>query len=98
MIDLYTRDEIPWQQCTGKRDDGMALYAPQTVITGFFEYQRKLIRNAQGEQTVSEALLMTKTPVNAGDLLTWDGRDWLVHIAKPIKNFVGKVLFYEARL
>lgn len=78
MFDLYASFKIAWKRRTGIKDNGVPILEPMPPLRGRVSYKRRLIRDARGEQVVSEALVMTMTDVRPGDVITWDGRDWPV--------------------
>lgn len=98
MFELYAAQAIPWKKRTDIKDNGAAVLAPMKPIKGRFEYKRRLIRDAKGEQIVSEAFVMTMTDVQPGDVIVWDGRDWPVVSVTTAVGLHGTVLHREVSL
>ena len=67
-------------------------------IAGRFEYKRRLVRNAQGQEVVSEARLFTEASVSEDDVITHDGKDWTVIAVEDIVDLDGITLYREVSL
>jgi len=97
MIDSYCNQSI-----TLKTPSSMNKYTEPTYSTSTiqcrFEYNRKIIRNREGKEVVSEAAIYTESEIKPDDLITYGGVDWIViHIANQ-EDLDGSIKFYEARL
>lgn len=103
MIDMYANQSIGWRRRTGSKDNGTPIYAPprpdppETIKTNV-DFSRRLIRDAKGEQVVSEACILTSAKINEGDLLEIYGREWVVLKCNPITGLIGEELHREAYL
>lgn len=71
---------------------------PPAIILGMVVHKRRLIRNAKGEEVISEGYVLTAETVREGDLIIIDEREWAVQASHPEKDQFGKVLYWEASL
>lgn len=103
LIDVYTNQKIGWRKRVGTNGDGTPSYdppkpAPPTIINTQVTYTRRLIRNAKGEEVVSEGYLITSEPVIEGDMLIIDDREWTALSAPIIRGLLGEELHREVYL
>ena len=98
MIGSYLNQTAVWHSKTGSDPYEGDTYGPDALIKVRWEGNRKLVRNAQGEETVSEALVITKAAVQADDVLTFDGRDWTAISVLVATNLDGSESHREVRL
>ena len=97
MINLYTNQNITLKSKSSVNEYNESTYVTST-IKARFEYSRKLIRNSQGEEVISEAILYTKTPINLDDVIIYDSRNWnVIGVSSPVDLF-GNISHYEVRL
>ena len=57
-----------------------------------------MVRNAQNEEIMSDAILYTKTVVIEGDVITSSGKDWTVRFVYPWINLDGSTMGYKVVL
>ena len=103
MIELYANQVIGWRMRTGIKDNGAPIYDPAppaspAMIRGLVETRRRLVRNEKGEQVLSDTLAVIKEPVNEGDALVWQGREWPVLAVKIVYGLTGAELHREVSL
>lgn len=98
MLSDYANQSITWKRRTGQDDRGTPRYEEPAVIRGRFQHKRRMIRNANGEEVVSEAFVMTEAHVRTGDILGWDGRDWPVVSVSTVPGLMGEELHREVYL
>ena len=103
LADTYANQPIGWRRCVDYKDNGAAIYDPPRdeapdIIYAQATYTRRLIRNAKGDEVISEGYLITSTPVNEGDMLIIDDREWTVQAAEPIRGLFGEELHREVYL
>jgi hypothetical protein len=67
---------VTWKHKTGN-DGNDDTYATST-ITVLWAHGAKVVRTAQGEELACQAVVKCEAAVEAGDVLTKDGRDWPV--------------------
>jgi hypothetical protein len=74
-------------------------YPPQpgqpTPIKVRWEAKRRLVRNQQGQEVVSEARVFCVDDVNPGDVLEYSGRDWPVITVSDAVDLDGQVQYKE---
>lgn len=94
MINAYLNQTAVWKQMVS--DDG---YPPQpgpgTEIKVRWEAKRRLVRDAQGQEVVSEARVFCLEAVESGDVMNYGGRDWPVIVVSETPGLDGTVRFRE---
>jgi len=60
-----------------------------------WENKRRLIRNSQGKEVVSEAIIFTQEQVKPEDILVWQNRSWEIIGVSDIVDIDGNIQFYE---
>lgn len=93
MIKAYTNQTLILKKPTSVNEYNEATYS-STSIKGRLENGYKLIRNKQGEETVSSARVFTKTLVQVDDMIN----DMLVISSEPLTDIDGKTGFYTVYL
>lgn len=98
MVSIYAAHDIGFRKRTGIKDNGTPIFEPvrslpHATIKGRFEYSRRLIRDANGEQVISEAYIMTEHQVELGDLIVWDRREWPALSVTNITGVLGNELY-----
>ncbi len=66
-----------------------------TDIPVRWEARRRLVRNAQGVEVVSEARVFCTADVRPGDVLEYGERDWPVIAVSEAVGLDGKAMFRE---
>ncbi|MDQ7794146.1 MAG: hypothetical protein RDU89_07000 [bacterium] len=69
--------------------------APGTSIKVRWEARRRLVRNAQGQEVVSEARVFCLEAVQPGDVLSYGGRDWPIIAVSEVTDLGGAVAHRE---
>lgn len=95
MINDYLNQLSDWSAKTGDNGYAEAEYAIPTSIPVRWEDTRKLVRNAQGKEVISEATVICIADVNTDDLLTYNLRDYPVITVSDLPDLDGEVLFRE---
>lgn len=67
-------------------------------ISARFEYKRKMVRDKNGLEVVSEAQCYTETAVSPEDIITYDSKDWVVISVSNVVDLFGTVSHYEVML
>lgn len=93
MIEAYTNQTLILKKPASVNEYNEAAYT-STSIKGRLENGYKLVRNKQGEETVSSARVFTKTLVQVDDLIN----DMLVISAEPLTDLDGSTGFYTVYL
>jgi hypothetical protein len=97
VLSDYTKQSIILKTKGAVNGANEATYTPNT-IRGRLQYKRKLIRNTQGQEVVSEAQLFTEHAVSLDDRVTIDGADWPVLDVQKTVDLDGAVQWYEVML
>lgn len=79
---------------------GDPTYDAQASIAVRWQWDRRLVRDLQGDEVTSEALIMTEVELGVGDILVHpdDTKEWPVISVKDARDHRGSLHFYEARL
>lgn len=98
MIGRYLTQSAVWKRVTGRDPYGNPITAT-TIISVRWEGRRTLVRNAQGEQVISDTQLFTVEPVQPGDIIQdADGREWPVITVTTHRAFSGAELYRQVML
>lgn len=103
IFDYLMQDSIRIRRLNGTNSSGTKTYDPPrgqdpAVIKGRLAYHRKTITKADGQEYVSEAVLLTSAPIATGDLVIHDGREWVVQALSDKMGLFGGLDHREARL
>ena len=89
MIKDYLNQTAIWHYVTGQNEYG----EPQTSskpIKVRWEGKRRLVRDNEGREVVSEARVFCTEAVKPGDELEFDGRSWPVIAVSTVPDLGGK--------
>ena len=75
LIDGKLNQTILYKRRTGVSDTGRPLYEPPVSVPCRLEDDRRLVRNEQGQEVVSESVLFTDFRVYPQDAFEVDGKD-----------------------
>lgn len=78
LINTYLNQTVIWRQATGQNEYGETTFAVPVTIKVRWEGKRRLVRDKEGREVVSEARVFCTETVKPGDLLEHDGREWPV--------------------
>lgn len=78
MLAIYMTQTCTWKAKTGVNDYGEATFAASATINCRWQGKRKLVRDAQGREIISEQQCLTLSAVGLGDTLTYDGSEYPV--------------------
>ena len=98
MIEGTLNQTATWKRKTGNDGYGQPVFALPTTIKVRWEGKRRLVRDAQGNQVVSEARVYCIDGVSTGDVLTYGGRDWIAIAVSEVPDLNGRVLYREVSL
>ena len=89
LIEYFINQTAIWKKVVGQN-----MYAePQTEskeIKVRWEGKRRLVRDNQGREVVSEARVFCIDPVKPGDRLEYGGREWTVIAVSTVPDLNGK--------
>ena len=91
MIESYLAQDVWRKALTGKDGYGQSTFGAPSQIKGRWLEKRRLVRNAQGEQVISEVTvtLGPDEPLAVGDELSADGSTYLTVIAVSVSRGLG---------
>jgi hypothetical protein len=95
MIEGYLNQRAIWKKLVSEGGYPPQPQEPGTEIKARWEAKRRLVRNAQGVEVVSEARVFCEVAVNPGDVLEYGGRDWPVIAVSETPGLDGKAMFRE---
>ena len=78
MIKGYLNQTANWHQATGVNSYGEPTFAESKSIKVRWEGRRRLVRDKEGREVVSEALVFCTDSVEPDDTLEYGGRTWPV--------------------
>ena len=94
MIQDYLNQTATWKRVVGQNMYG----EPKTEekeIKVRWEGKRRLVRDNEGREVVSEARVFCVEPVKPGDLLEYAGREWPVIAVSTVPGLDGKEIHRE---
>ena len=97
MIQDYLNQTATWKRVIGQNMYG----EPETEekeIKVRWEGKRRLVRDNEGREVVSEARVFCVEPVKPGDLLEYAGREWPVIAVSTVPDLDGKEAYREAAI
>lgn len=89
MIQDYLNQIATWKRVVGQNMYG----EPETEekeIKVCWEGKRRLVRDKEGREVVSEARVFCTEPIQPGDLLEYGGMEWPVLAVSTIPDLNGK--------
>ena len=93
LVSNYFNQTLVWKHVASINDYNEPTYTTST-IKGRKEPGNNLVRNSQGQEVVSSAVIFTRAIIAVNDLI--DGR--LVISSEPMPLLNGNTLFYEVYL
>lgn len=94
MIEQYLNQTATWKRTNNLNEFGEPITTSQ-VIKVRWEGKRRLVRDKQGQEVVSEARVFCLDPVQPGDILTYGGKDWPVITVSEVPDLGGNVVYQE---
>lgn len=95
VISAYLNQIAQWKKMIGGEDGYPPQPGPPTEIKVRWEDRRRLVRNSQGVEVVSEARVFCAEDIQPGDVLNYRGRDWPVIAVSAVPTIDGKTTFHE---
>lgn len=103
MIESYCGLKAGWRKRTSVDDEGNPSYFPAAIaepleiaVTG--KPGQRLIRDENGEESLSETTLLTASPVGLGDLVIIDGDERPCMAVTSVIGLGGREVYREIRL
>ncbi len=94
MIEGYLNQRAVWKRKTGSNEYGEPVTKQKTIKVRW-EGKRRLVRDNEGREVVSEARVFCMEAVQAEDLLEYGGRAWPVIAVSEAPGLDGEALFWE---
>ena len=94
MIKDYLNQTATWHCATGQNEYGEPEFGSRAIKVRW-EGKRRLVRDNEGREVVSEARVFCVEPVKPGDVLEHGGREWLVIAVSMIPGLDGTISHYE---
>lgn len=88
MIQNYLNQTATWHCATGQNEYGEPITSSKTIKVRW-EGKRRLVRDNQGREVVSEARVFCMEPVKPGDILEHGGREWPVIAVSTVPGLDG---------
>lgn len=95
MIQDYLKQVATWKKTVSIGGYPPTPQEPGTPIKVRWEEKRRLVRNSQGQEVVSEAKASCLEDVKPGDVLNYGGRDWPVIAVSETIDLGGVVQYRE---
>lgn len=94
MISKYLNQDALLKKMVPK-DGYPPIPGHSTPIKVRWEGKRRLVRNAQGQEVVSEARVLCTAEISPGDVLEYGGRNWPVITVSEAVGLDGRLMFRE---
>ena len=88
MIEGYLNQRAVWKRVTGLNEYGEPVTKQKTIKVRW-EGKRRLVRDNEGREVVSEARVFCKVAIKPGDLLEYNGREWPVIAVSSVPDLDG---------
>lgn len=95
MIKDYLNQTAIWHYTTGQMNEYGEPETGSKEIRVRWEGKRRLVRDNEGQEVVSEARVFCIEPVQPGDLLEYAGREWPVIAVSTVPDLDGKEAYRE---
>jgi hypothetical protein len=89
MIEGYLNQRAVWKRVVGQNMYGEPVTKQKTIKVRW-EGKRRLVRDNEGREVVSEARVFCVEPVKPGDILEHGGREWPVIAVSSVPGLDGK--------
>ena len=97
MIEGYLNQRAVWKRVVRLNEYGEPVTKQKTIKVRW-EGKRRLVRDNEGREVVSEARVFCIEPVKPGDELEFDGRRWPVIAVSTIPGLDGNESHREVAL
>lgn len=95
MIAPYLTQTMTVRRVTGRSLSGDPILADAVSVPCRFEFDRRLVRDATGQEVTSEATVFTVHDVGLDDRLLFGGREYPVLAISRTPTITGETLFLE---
>lgn len=94
IIKEYLNQIATLQTTTSYNEYGEPI-ANEKIIPCRFEMKRKLVRDRQGNQVVSETTMYCIEPINPDDRIVYNNKEYIVIAVSEIVDLDGNIVYYE---
>ncbi|SMB97782.1 hypothetical protein SAMN00808754_1943 [Thermanaeromonas toyohensis ToBE] len=94
MIADYLNQTATWKRTVGLNEYGEPITTSQTIKVRW-EGKRRLVRDRQGQEVVSEARFFCLEEVQPGDIVEYGGREWPIIAVTEIPDLDGNIIYRE---
>jgi len=88
MIEGYLNQRAVWKRVVRLNEYGEPVTKQKTIKVRW-EGKRRMVRNNEGQEVVSEARAFCVEPVQPGDILQYAGHDWPVIAVSTVPGLDG---------
>lgn len=89
MMDAYLNQTATWKRVIGQNGYAEPLFAPDQTIKVRWEGKRRLVRDKQGKEVISESEVICIEDVQSDDVLVFGGREWTVISVSEVPGLDG---------
>jgi hypothetical protein len=97
MIKEYLNQTATLKTTVGYNEYGEPIPS-EKIIPCRFEMKRKLVRDRQGNEVVSEATMYCIEPVNPDDRIVYNNKEYIAITVSEIVDLDGNIVYYEVAL
>ena len=97
MLSNYANQSLTLKTKASVNEYNESVYTSST-IKARFQYERKLVRNENGENVFSNANIYTKASIKEDDVIVFDGKEWTIMFVSNHYDLNGNLSFYKGVL
>lgn len=90
IVASYLHQTATWKRVVGLNEYGEPLSEEQEIHVRW-EGKRRLVRDKEGHEVVSEARVYCMEPVQPGDIFEFGGRNWPIIAVSEVPDLGGSV-------
>lgn len=94
MIADYLNQTATWKRVVGYSPSTDPIYEEKQIRVRW-EGKRRLVRNKQGQEVVSEARFFCLEEVQPGDVIEYGSKEWSVIAVSEVPDLDGNVIYRE---
>lgn len=94
MIEGYLNQRAVWKRKIGSNEYGEPETSSKSIKVRW-EGKRRLVKDNEGREVVSEARVFCVEPVKPGDILKYEDREWPVIAVSTVPDLGGKEAYRE---
>jgi Phage protein Gp9. len=97
VIKEYLNQTVTLKETIGYNEYGEPV-SSEKAIPCRFERKRKLVRDKQGNEVVSEATMYCIEPISPDDRVVYNGKEYVVISILEAVDLDGNIVYYEVAL